>query len=57
MRLLETTGDAIDQICRHVGYSDPAAFRRAFSQATGLPPSQYRDAYGLSNHPGRHGTS
>src|SRR5258708_11243947 len=49
MRLLETTGDAIDQICRHVGYSDPAAFRRAFSQATRLPPSQYRDAYWLSN--------
>lgn len=52
MRLLETTGDPIDQIRRRVGYTDPAAFRRAFKQATGLTPHRYRDAYGLNNHPG-----
>ena len=46
-RLLETAGDAIDQVRRRAGYSDPAAFRRVFKQATGLSPSGYRDAYGL----------
>ena len=31
------------------GYTDPAAFRRVFKQATGLSPGRYRDAYGLRN--------
>jgi len=51
MRLLETANDAIDQVRRRVGYSDPAAFRRVFKAATGLSPGAYRDAYGLRNHP------
>ena len=51
MRLLETTADPTSQIQRRSGYADPAAFRRAFTQATGLSPRRYRDAYGLtSNH-------
>src|SRR5215472_7835910 len=45
-RLLETTGDPIDEIRRDAGYLDPAAFRRVFKQATGLSPSEYRRAYG-----------
>jgi transcriptional regulator GlxA family with amidase domain len=45
-RLLETTTDSIDQIRRGAGYHDPAAFRRAFKQTTGLSPSGYRGAYG-----------
>jgi transcriptional regulator GlxA family with amidase domain len=45
-RLLETAGDSVEQVRRHTGYSDPAAFRRAFKLATGLSPSDYRDAYG-----------
>jgi transcriptional regulator GlxA family with amidase domain len=53
MRLLETASDPIDQIRRGVGYSDPAAFRRVFKEATGLSPSSYRDAYGLRNGRGR----
>jgi transcriptional regulator GlxA family with amidase domain len=52
MRLLETASDPIDQIRRRVGYNDPAAFRRAFKDATGLSPRGYRDAYGLRNGPG-----
>ena len=52
MRLLETRSDAIDQVRRRAGYTDAAAFRRAFKQATGLPPSRYRDAYGLRNNSG-----
>jgi len=46
-RLLETAGDPIDQVRRRAGYSDAAAFRRVFKQATGLSPRGYRDAYGL----------
>jgi transcriptional regulator GlxA family with amidase domain len=45
-RLLETTNDPIDEIRRGAGYHDPAAFRRAFKQTTGLSPSEYRGAYG-----------
>jgi transcriptional regulator GlxA family with amidase domain len=46
-RLLEMTSDAIDEIRVDSGYHDPAAFRRAFKQATGVSPSEYRGAYGL----------
>src|SRR5215467_8313473 len=52
MRLLETASDPIDEVRRSVGYTDPAAFRRVFRQATGLSPGAYRDAYGLRNGPG-----
>ena len=52
MRLLETASHPIDQVCRRAGYSDPAAFRRVFKQATGLSPGAYRDAYGLRSRPG-----
>ena len=52
LRLLETGSDPIDQVRRRAGYNDPAAFRRVFKQATGLPPRGYRDAYGLRNGPG-----
>ena len=45
-RLLETTGDPIDEIRCRVGYQDPAAFRRAFKDATDRSPSEYRSAYG-----------
>src|SRR5262249_49369287 len=45
-RLLETTGDPIDEIRRDAGYHDPAAFRRVFKQTTALSPSEYRRAYG-----------
>lgn len=44
-RLLETTGDTIDEVRAQVGYDDPAAFRRAFKQTTGRSPSDYRIAY------------
>jgi transcriptional regulator GlxA family with amidase domain len=45
-RLLETTSDPIDGVRRYAGYNDPAAFRRAFKQTTGVSPSEYRRAYG-----------
>jgi len=52
MRLLETASYPIDRVRRHVGYSDPAAFRRIFKEATGLSPGAYRHAYGPRNGPG-----
>jgi transcriptional regulator GlxA family with amidase domain len=51
IRLLETTGDPVDVVRRAIGYTDAAAFRRIFKQATGLSPTSYRDAYGLRNGP------
>jgi transcriptional regulator GlxA family with amidase domain len=45
-RLLETTTDPVDQLSARVGYGDPTAFRRAFTQATGLGPRPYRQKYG-----------
>jgi transcriptional regulator GlxA family with amidase domain len=52
IRLLETANDPVGQVRHRVGYSDPAAFRRVFKEATGLSPGGYRDAYGLRNGPG-----
>jgi transcriptional regulator GlxA family with amidase domain len=51
MRLLETTSDSVERIRGHVGYTDPAAFRRVFRESTGLSPGGYRQAYGLPNGP------
>jgi transcriptional regulator GlxA family with amidase domain len=48
-RLLETTSEPVDQIRRATGYHDPAAFRRAFRQTTGLSPNGYRNRYGPRN--------
>jgi transcriptional regulator GlxA family with amidase domain len=45
-RLLETTTEPVDHLRAQVGYGDPSAFRRAFTQATGLSPRRYRDKYG-----------
>jgi transcriptional regulator GlxA family with amidase domain len=49
-RLLETTGDSVDEIRRAAGYHDPAAFRRVFKQTTGLSPNAYRNRYGPKSH-------
>jgi transcriptional regulator GlxA family with amidase domain len=43
--LLETTDQPIEQIRAATGYLDPAAFRRAFRQAAGVSPRQYRMTY------------
>jgi transcriptional regulator GlxA family with amidase domain len=44
-KLLETSDMSIEQIRSAAGYLDPAAFRRAFRQAAGVSPRQYRDKY------------
>src|SRR5262249_43261990 len=46
-RILETTGEAVDEVRAPVGYHDATAFRRAFKEATGFTPSAYRNIYGL----------
>lgn len=51
-RMLETNDEAVDNIRREVGYSDAAAFRRAFRQHTGLSPTEYRRRYGWAPHAG-----
>jgi transcriptional regulator GlxA family with amidase domain len=44
-KLLETTDLPIEQIRSATGYLDPASFRRAFRQAAGISPRQYRATY------------
>jgi transcriptional regulator GlxA family with amidase domain len=44
-KLLETSDMSIEQIRAATGYLDPAAFRRAFRQAAGVSPRQYRNTY------------
>lgn len=45
---LERTTTQIDQISWKVGYSDPAAFRKAFQKLTGLSPAAYRQRFGIA---------
>ena len=39
------TDQPIEQIRSATGYLDPASFRRAFRQAAGISPRQYRATY------------
>ena len=41
-RLLEDTGDGVDQVARRSGYGTPEAMRRAFVKALGVAPAEYR---------------
>jgi transcriptional regulator GlxA family with amidase domain len=41
-RLLEQSGDPIEEISWAVGYEDPASFRRLFKRLTGLTAGEYR---------------
>ncbi|MFF0227729.1 GlxA family transcriptional regulator [Streptomyces sp. NPDC004629] len=41
-RLLEETGDGIEEISRASGYGTPETMRRAFTRALGAPPAEYR---------------
>jgi transcriptional regulator GlxA family with amidase domain len=46
---LERTLTPVDRIAWEVGYSDPAAFRKIFQKLTGLPPSAYRQQFGIAD--------
>ncbi len=41
-RLLEDTGDGIEEVARSCGYGTPEAMRRAFVRALAVPPAEYR---------------
>ncbi|MFD3496826.1 GlxA family transcriptional regulator [Streptomyces sp. NPDC058676] len=41
-RLLEDTGDGVEEISRASGYGTPEAMRRAFLKALGAAPTEYR---------------
>ncbi|MGW7255465.1 GlxA family transcriptional regulator [Streptomyces sp. NPDC054834] len=41
-RLLEDTGDGVEEISRASGYGTPEAMRRAFVKALGASPAEYR---------------
>jgi len=41
-RLLEDTGDGVEEIARASGYGTTEPMRRAFVRALGVPPSEYR---------------
>ncbi|MGC0328461.1 transcriptional regulator GlxA family with amidase domain [Streptomyces sp. SAI-170] len=41
-RLLEDTGDGVEEISRASGYGTPEAMRRAFVRALGTAPAEYR---------------
>lgn len=45
--LLEETEETIQEIGWHVGYDEPAAFRRVFRKITRLSPSDYRRKFHL----------
>jgi AraC-like DNA-binding protein len=42
IELLATTGLTVAEVARRLGYSEVAAFSRAFRFWTGAPPSTYR---------------
>ncbi|GGT05283.1 GlxA family transcriptional regulator [Streptomyces chromofuscus] len=44
-RLLEDTGDGIEEISRASGYGTPEAMRRAFVNTLGTPPAAYRSRF------------
>ncbi len=44
IELLAATGLTVSEVARRLGYSEVAAFSRAFTQWTGTPPSSYRRA-------------
>jgi transcriptional regulator GlxA family with amidase domain len=41
-RRLERTREAVEDVAWHVGYEDPAAFRRLFRRLAGISPGHYR---------------
>ena len=41
-RLLQETADSVAEIALACGYCDHSAFTRAFREATGVTPSQFR---------------
>ncbi|MEU2286620.1 GlxA family transcriptional regulator [Streptomyces sp. NPDC013178] len=49
-RLLEDTGDGVEEISRASGYGTPEAMRRAFVKALGAGPAEYRRRFRPLTH-------
>ncbi|MER6995516.1 GlxA family transcriptional regulator [Streptomyces sp. NPDC000410] len=49
-RLLEDTGDGVEEISRACGYGTPEAMRRAFVKALGTAPAEYRRRFHVPVH-------
>jgi AraC-like DNA-binding protein len=41
-RLLESPGHTVTSAMQHIGYADPASFRRLFTAQVGMTPAAYR---------------
>ncbi|MEW2452250.1 GlxA family transcriptional regulator [Streptomyces parvulus] len=50
-RMLEDTGDGVEQVARASGYGTPEAMRRAFVKALGTSPAEYRRRFSPSPAP------
>jgi AraC family transcriptional activator FtrA len=46
--LLESSDEPVEQVAARVGFGTPAAFRRHFARAYGVPPSAWRRAFAAS---------
>ncbi len=44
-KLLESSGETIEEITLHTGYEDVSSFRKLFKRHTGLSPSAYRKKF------------
>jgi transcriptional regulator GlxA family with amidase domain len=49
-RRLERTEASVDEISWHVGYEEPAFFRRLFKRVTGLAPGAYRRRFQIPDY-------
>jgi len=47
-RLLESPDHTVASAMRHVGYADPASFRRPFTARAGMTPAAYRRQFRAS---------
>ncbi|MET7296999.1 GlxA family transcriptional regulator [Streptomyces griseoloalbus] len=52
-RLLEDTGDGVEEISRASGYGTPEAMRRAFVRSLGASPAEYRRRFRPAPSPAR----
>ncbi|PSL44761.1 transcriptional regulator GlxA family with amidase domain [Chitinophaga niastensis] len=46
-KLLEQTGQQMNEIIFHSGYNDPKAFRKIFRKTVGMTPSEYREKFNV----------
>jgi transcriptional regulator GlxA family with amidase domain len=47
--LLESSNQAVDEICFAIGYEDPSFFRRLFKRRTGVAPAAARQRRPVSD--------